>query len=139
MIPEKYHEIFNYFLNALTVFVIIYFIYQYYYEYQAEKEFNANNVTSYNDIEEFNKQYEDTKLCKMFSNLTDRDKEYLYHVINAQRVKYKSDNPKITKKINSFKSQLFYNMLITLLIKQKMGAAFDSIRHNALLNFAINR
>jgi hypothetical protein len=139
MIPEKYHELFNYFLNALTVFVIIYFIYQYYYEYQAEKEFNTNNVTSYDDIEEFNKQYEDTKVCKMFSNLTDRDKEYLYHVINAQRVKYKSDNPKITKKINSFKSQLFYNMLITLLIKQKMGAAFDSIRHNALLNFAINR
>lgn len=139
MIPEKYHELFNYFLNALTVFVIIYFIYQYYYEYQAEKEFNANNVTSYDDIEEFNKQYEDTKVCKMFSNLTDRDKEYLYHVINAQRVKYKSDNPKVTKKIKSFKSQLFYNMLITLLIKQKMGAAFDSIRHNALLNFAINR
>ena len=139
MIPEKYHEILNFLINALTVFVLIYFIYQLYKEHQTENNFNANNITSYDDIERFTKQYEDTKVCKIFSNLTDRDKEYLYHIINAQRIKYKTENPKTTKKINNIKSQLFYNMFITLLIKRKMGAAFDTMRHNALLNFITNR
>jgi hypothetical protein len=102
---------------------------------RSDDEFNSSNITSYSDLEEFNKQYQDTELCQLFTSLTDRDKEYLYHVINANRLKYKDEKPKVSKQINSLKSQLFYNMIITLIIKKKLGNSIDSIKHNTLLNF----
>jgi hypothetical protein len=130
-----YAEYIDIFVNIVTVCIIIYYIYYFIKEMQSDNEFNSSNLTSYSDLDEFNKQYQDTELCKLFTSLTDRDKEYLYHVINANRLKYKNEKPKVTKQINSVKSQLFYNMIITLIIKQKLGAAVDSIKYNTLLNF----
>lgn len=132
---QDYAEYIDIFVNIITVCIIIYYIYHFIQEMRSDNEFNSSNVTTYSDLEEFNKQYQDTELCKAFTSLTDRDKEYLYHVINANRLKYKDEKPKISKQINSVKSQLFYNMIITLIIKQKLGAAVDSMKHNTLLNF----
>lgn len=125
----------NIFINILTVFIVIYFIYNFFTQLHLEKEFNEKNVTDLSDLDSFNEDYKDTNLCKFYTSLDDREKEYLYHVINFYRLRYKNEKPKITKQINNVKSQLFNNMLITLLIKQKFGAAFDSLKHNALLNF----
>lgn len=125
----------NIIINIITVFIIIYFIYHFFTQLHLEKEFNAGNVTEPNDLDHFNEEYKDTHLCKFFTSLDDREKEYLYHVINSYRLKYKTEKPKITKQINNVRSQLFNNMIITLLIKQKFGAAFDSLKHNTLLNF----
>jgi hypothetical protein len=132
---HNYAEYIDIFVNIITVCIIIYYIYHFIKEMQSDNEFNSSNVTSYSDLEEFNKQYQDTELCQLFTSLTDRDKEYLYHVINSYRLKYKDEKPKVSKQIKSVKSQLFYNMIITLLIKQKLGAAVDSMKHNTLLNF----
>lgn len=132
---QDYAEYIDIFVNIITVCIIIYYIYHFIQEMRSDNEFNSSNVTTYSDLEEFNKQYQDTELCKAFTSLTDRDKEYLYHVINANRLKYKDEKPKVSKQINSVKSQLFYNMIITLIIKQKLGAAVDSMKHNTLLNF----
>ena len=132
---QDYAEYIDRFVNIITVCIIIYYIYHFIKEMNGDNEFNSSNVISYSDLDKFNKQYQDTELCKTFTSLTDRDKEYLYHVINANRLKYKDEKPKVSKQINSVKSQLFYNMIITLIIKQKLGAAVDSMKHNTLLNF----
>ena len=132
---QDHAEYIDRFVNIITVCIIIYYIYHFIKEIQTENKFNSSNITSYSDLEEFNKQYQDTEFCKTFTSLTDRDKEYLYHVINANRLKYKDEKPKVSKQINSVKSQLFYNMIITLIIKQKLGAVVDSMKHNTLLNF----
>lgn len=131
----NYSNYINIFLNILTVCIIIYFIYQIIIEYQQEKEFTNNNITTYSDLDIINEQYKDSQLCQLFKTLSEKDQEYLYHIMNAQRIKYKEEKPKATKKVNNIKSQLFYNMIITLLIKQKMGAVFDSLKHNTLFAF----
>jgi len=131
----NYSNYINIFLNILTVCIIIYFIYQIIIEYQQEKEFTNNNITTYSDLDIINEQYKDSQLCQLFKTLSEKDQEYLYHIMNAQRIKYKEEKPKATKKVNNIKSQLFYNMIITLLIKQKMGAVFDSLKHNTLFTF----
>lgn len=131
----EYSKYLNILLNIFTVLIIIYFIYKIIIEYQKEKEFNDNNITSYSDLDLINEQYKDTKLCQFFTSLTEREQEYLYHIMNAQRIKYKENHPQIAKKMNSIKSQLFYNMIITLLIKQKLGAVVDSLKHNTLFAF----
>ena len=74
----------------------------------------------------------------MYNNLSEKDKEFLYHIINGNLIKYKEEKPKLKKNINNVKNQLFINMLITFLIKQKVGAAFDSLKHNTLLTFIAN-
>jgi len=130
-----YAHYLNIFLNILTVIIIMYFIYKIITEYKKEKEFNNKNITSYSDLDIINEEYKDTQLCKFFTSLSEKEQEYLYHIMNAQRIKYKEDNPKITKKFNSIKSQLIYNMIITLLIKQKLGAVLDSLKHNTLFAF----
>lgn len=126
---------FNIFINIFTVVIIIYFIYNFFTQLHLEKEFNAKNITEPSDLNSFNEEYKDTNLCKWYNSLDDREKEYLYHVINSHRLKYKHEQPKITKQINNVRSQLLNNMIITLLIKQKFGPAFDSLKYNALLNF----
>lgn len=122
-------------INIVTVLIIIYFIYQFTSEYNKEKEFQQNNVTSYTDINDFINEYSDTNLCNNYINLNEREKEFLYHLTNAQRLKYKEDNPKITKQFNSLKSQLFINMIVTFLLKQKTSAVADSLKHNTLFAF----
>lgn len=132
---SQYANYINYFLNILTVCIIIYYLYIFIKDLKTAKEFDDNNITDITDLDAFNEQYNDTNLCKSFMNLSDREKEYFYHLINAQRIKYKNDKPPIIKKIKNVKNQLFLNMIITLLIKQKIGPAFDSLKHNTLLNF----
>ena len=123
------------FVNIITVFIIVYYIYKFIKEMQTENDFNQKNITSYSDLDDFNTMYQDTELCKQFTSLNDREKEYFYHIVNAQRIKYKNEQPKISKQLNNIKTQLIYNVIITLLIKQKLGAAVDSMKHNTLLNF----
>lgn len=125
----------NIFINIITVFIICFFIYKYIKEMQTENDFNNNNITSYIDFEECNRKYQDTELCKYFTSLNSREKEYFYHLINAQYIKYKEEKPKASKKLNNIKTQLVYNLIITLLIKQKLGVAIDSMKHNTLLTF----
>lgn len=123
------------FVNIITVFIIIYYIYKFIKEMQTENDFNQKNITSFSDLDDFNTMYQDTELCKQFTSLNDREKEYFYHIVNAQRIKYKNEQPKVSKQLNNIKTQLIYNVIITLLIKQKLGAAVDSMKHNTLLNF----
>lgn len=132
---NNYSIYLNILVNILTIIVILYCIYKIITEYQNEKQFSQKNITSYSDLEQINNKYQNTKLYNIFHNLSDDDKEYLYHIINAERLKYKEKKPKITKKINLLKSQLIYNMIITLLIKQKFSAVIDSFKHNTLLTF----
>jgi len=123
------------FINIITVFIIVYYIYKFIKEMQTENDFNQNNITSYSDLDDFNTIYQDTELCKQFTSLNDREKEYFYHIVNAQRIKYKNEQPKVSKQLNNIKTQLIYNVILTLLIKQKLGAAVDSMKYNTLLNF----
>ncbi len=128
-------EILNYIINVVTVLIIIYFIYQFIVEYNKEKEFQKNNVTSAKDLDYFINEYKDTNLCKRYTELTDREKEFLYHLTNAQKLKYKEDNPKLTKRFNSLKTQLIINTIIVFLLKQKTSAVADSLKHNTLFAF----
>lgn len=122
-------------INIVTVLIIVYFIYQFISEYKKEQEFQQKNVTSYKDIDDFINEYNDTNICKKYINLSDREKEFLYHLTNAQQVKYKESNPKVTKRFNSLKTQLLINMIITFLLKQKTSAVADSLKHNTLFAF----
>ncbi len=128
-------EILNYIINVVTVLIIIYFIYQFIVEYNKEKEFQKNNVTSAKDLDYFINEYKDTNLCKRYTELTDREKEFLYHLTNAQKLKYKEDNPKLSKRFNSLKTQLIINTIIVFLLKQKTSAVADSLKHNTLFAF----
>lgn len=128
-------EILNYIINVVTVLIIIYFIYQFIVEYNKEKEFQQKNVTSAKDLDYFINEYKDTNLCKRYTELTDREKEFLYHLTNAQNLKYKEDNPKLTKRFNSLKTQLIINTIIVFLLKQKTSAVADSLKHNTLFAF----
>lgn len=128
-------EILNYIINVVTILIIIYFIYQFIVEYNKEKEFQKNNVTSAKDLDDFINEYKDTNLCKRYTELTDREKEFLYHLTNAQKLKYKEDNPKLTKRFNSLKTQLIINTIIVFLLKQKTSAVADSLKHNTLFAF----
>lgn len=128
-------EYLNTFINIITIGIIIYYIYIFIKGMRLDKEFDEHNITSYSNLEYYNEEYKDTQICQLFTSLSERDKEYLYHLINAHRLKYKGEKPKVTKKVNNVKSQLFYNMLITFLVKQKTGAVIDSLKYNTLLNF----
>ena len=129
------HSYLDIFINIITVFIIVYYIYTFIKEMETENDFNKKNITSYSDLDDFNTMYQDTELCKHFTSLNDREKEYFYHIVNAQRIKYKNEQPRVSKQLNNIKTQLVYNVIITLLIKQKLGAAIDSMKHNTLLNF----
>jgi hypothetical protein len=128
-------EFLNISINILTILILIYFIYQFIYNYHKETQFKHNNVTSYKDIDDFINEYSDTRICNNYKNLNEREKEFLYHLANAQRIKYKENNPNISKRFNGLKSQLFINMIITLLLKQKTSAVADSLKHNTLFAF----
>lgn len=128
-------KLINIFVNIITILIILYFIYQFILDYKKEQEFHNNNVSTYTDIDNFIIQYNDSDLCKLFNRLNKKDKEFLYHLINSQRLKYKEENPKLTKRLKSLKTQLFYNMIITFLLKQKTSAMFDSLKHNTLFAF----
>lgn len=122
-------------INIVTFLIIIYFMYQFFTEYKREKEFQENNITSYKDMDNFINEYQDTDICKKYINLNDKEKDFLYHLTAAHHIKYKEDNPKVTKRFNSLKTQLLINMIITFLLKQKTSAVAESLKHNTLFAF----
>jgi hypothetical protein len=104
-------------------------------QYYHYKEFDQNNVTKITDFDQISKNYTDCELYNLYNNLSEKEKEFIYHIINTNRLQYKESKPKLTKNINTFKNQLFLNMFLTLLIKQKFTAAIDTFKFNTLLNF----
>lgn len=130
---ENYKNLLNTFINIIALLILLYLLYDLYIDYKQNKDFQDNNITSYNDLEYLNDKYQNCELYNLHNKLSDLDKEYLYHLINAYKLKYKEDKPKLTKKTNILKSQIFYNMLITLLLKGKLSSAADTFKHNALL------
>jgi hypothetical protein len=125
----------NIILNILTVIIILYYIYILIIQYYDYKDFDKNNITKSTDLETISENYKDCELYNLYNNLSNKDKELLYHIINTKRIEYKENKPKLNKNINNFKNQLFLNMCLTLLIKQKFNSAFDTLKHNTLLNF----
>jgi hypothetical protein len=125
----------NIILNILTVIIILYYIYILIIQYYDYKDFDKNNITKSTDLETISENYKDCELYNLYNNLSNKDKEFLYHIINTKRIEYKENKPKLNKNINNFKNQLFLNMCLTLLIKQKFNSAFDTLKHNTLLNF----
>jgi|Laugresu1bdmlbdd_1035124.scaffolds.fasta_scaffold01295_9 hypothetical protein len=132
---NSYAHYFNTLINVMSVAILIYYIYTFFKEYKSTKEFENNNITTYSDLDTFNEQYQDTELCKFYTSLSEREKEYFYHLINANRLKYKNDKPPVTKQIKNAKNQFLNSMVVSLLVKQKLSAAFDTLKFNSLLNF----
>jgi len=122
-------------LDLITALLIIFFIYTIIKEYYYTKKYENSAVTKYTDLEEkeIDAKYKDTKLYKIYHELTDTDKEYLCHILNAYRMKYKEDKPNYYKLIKTLKIQILYNAIITLFIKRNLTNAFDTLRHSTLL------
>lgn len=123
----------NLFINIFTISIIIYFLYNLIYEYINYKEFDKENITKSSDLDIIEDKYKNCNLYKTYHNMSKEDKEYLYHIINYSRIKYKEDRPSYQKKIKSMKGQLFGNMLITILLKNNLNAGFNALKHNSLL------
>lgn len=127
-------KLFNNIINIITIIVIIYLIYSLINDYIQYKKFDKNNITKPGDIDIIGENYKNCKLYNIYNNLSNEDKEYLYHVINESRIKYKDEKPSYEKKMKSLKNNILYNMLITLLLKHKLASAFDTAKHNVLLS-----
>lgn len=123
----------NYFINFITIVIIIYSIYRLYNENKAYNEFDSNHITKPEDLEIISEKYTDCNLYKYYNSLTEIDKEYLEHLINYAQIKYKNNKPIYNKKLNSYKTNIFFNVLITLLIKQNLSSGIDTFKHNLLL------
>lgn len=123
----------NIIINIVVGFIIIYSLIRLYKEYYSYQEFDMNNITKPDDINIINEKYSDSKLQQWYLNLSDTDKEYFEHLINYARIKYKDNKPSFQKKIKTFRSNVFINVLITLILKQKVTAAVDTLKHNILL------
>lgn len=121
------------FINIVVVCIILYSAYRLYKEYHSYQEFDMNNITKPDDINIINEHYSDSKLQQWYSKLSDKDKEYFEHLINYARIKYKDNKPSFQKKIKSFRSNVLINVLITLILKQKVTAAVDALKHNIIL------
>ena len=123
----------NLFINICTILIIIYFLYSLIYEYLNYKDFDKDNITKTSDLDIIGEKYKNCNMYKTYNSMTKEDKEYLYHIINYSRIKYKEDKPSYQKKIKSIKGQLFGNMLITILLKNNFNAGFNTLKHNSLL------
>lgn len=123
----------TYLINFATMAIIIYSLYKLYNEYNEYQKFDSNNITKVGDLDIINKDYTDCELYKYYNSLSTKDKEYFEHLINYTRIKYKDEKPVFKKKFNSFKNNVIINVLITLLIKQKLNAAVDTFKHNIIL------
>lgn len=123
----------NLFINIFTVCIIIYFIYTLIFEYDNYKQFDEINITKSSDLDMIGKKYQNCNMYKIYNNMSEEDKEYLYHIINYSRIKYKEDKPSYQKKFKSIKGQLFGNMLISIILKNNINAGLSSLKHNSLL------
>lgn len=124
----------NLFINIFTICIIIYFIYTLIYEYVNYKQFDEQNITKSTDLDIISKKYQNCNMYKLYNSMSEEDKEYLYHLINYSRIKYKEDKPSYQKKIKSMKGQLFGNMIISIILKNNINAGFSALKHNSLLS-----
>jgi hypothetical protein len=123
----------NLFINIFTIGIIIYFIYTTIYEYINYKEFDKENVTKSTDLDIIGKKYKNCDMYKLYNTMSEEDKEYLYHIINYSRIKYKETKPEFQKKLKSIKGSLFGNMLISIILKNNINSGFNALKHNTLL------
>jgi len=124
----------NLFINIFTIGIIIYFIYTLIYEYINYKDFDKDNITKSSDLDLISEKYKNCNMYQVYNSMSEEDKEYLYHIINYSRIKYKEDRPSYQKKLKSIKGSLFGNMVISILLKNNLNAGFNSLKHNTLLN-----
>lgn len=123
----------NLFINIFTIGIIIYFIYSTIYEYINYKEFDKENITKSTDLDTISKKYKNCDMYKLYNTMSEEDKEYLYHIINYSRIKYKEKKTSYQKKIKSMKGSLFGNMLISVILKNNINSGFNALKHNTLL------
>ncbi len=126
-------NIINQIINIFVILFLIYSFYNLYIEHKNYKQFDKDNITKSTDIDTIGEQYNDCQLYKLYNSLTDRDKEYLFHIINASRIKYKEDKPKFDKQKKTLRNQIFTNMGVSFLVKNKASAVFDTLKYNTLL------
>lgn len=122
----------NIFINIFVGFYILYFLYNLINSYYNYKNFDNNNITKSTDIDIIGEKYSSCELYKIYNSLTKEDKEYLFHLINTHRLKYKEELPNYNKNYKSIKGS-FGNMIATYLTKFKGSAAFDSLKYNCIL------
>ncbi len=122
-------------VNIATLCIICYFIYNFIKNYKKELEYQQNHITSYNEIENYIIEYSDTDICKTYQSLTDRDKEFLTHLINSKRIQYKEDKSGFSKQFRFVKSQLFFNIIITFLLSQNINSVIESFKRGSLFAF----
>ncbi len=123
----------NLFINIFTIGIIIYFIYTTIYEYINYKEFDKENITKSTDLDTIGEKYKNCDMYKLYNTMSEEDKEYLYHIINHSRIKYKENKPGFQKKLKSIKGSLFGNMLISIILKNNINSGFNALKHNTLL------
>lgn len=123
----------NLFINIFTIGIIIYFIYTTIYEYINYKEFDKENITKSTDLDIIGEKYKNCDMYKLYNTMSEEDKEYLYHIINYSRIKYKETKPGFQKKLKSIKGSLFGNMLISIILKNNINSGFNALKHNTLL------
>jgi hypothetical protein len=86
-IKENFSNILNILINIITIFLIIYLVYSLINDYIEYKKFDENNITKPGDIDIIGEKYKDCELYNIYNNLSNEDKEYLYHIINESRIK----------------------------------------------------
>ncbi len=124
----------NTIINIFVIFYIIFSIYNTYVNYKLYKQFDNENITKSSDIDTIGEKYSDCKIYKIYNELSDRDKEYLFHIINTSRIKYKEEIPNYNKQVKNIKNGMITNMCATFLTKFKAAAAVDSLKYNVLLS-----
>lgn len=125
----------NIIINCIIVISAIYLIYMLYLDYLYQTKNRENFILEITDFEDHLDRYEDSKLFKMYNNLSPEDKLFLEDYINYVRTKDRKTKPRFNKKMKSLKDNIIFAALTSNIGSFTAFSAINTLKSNTLHHF----